>query len=265
MHDVSKTLATKDLNNISDRAFNRMRIDLDLKEKLPSLNKIRKLRNELKSYQNVYENEFGVYISVKQKLEYIIKDMHINKKLESISDNTITIKLSGDGSQISKTLNIYNFTMSIIDDKNICKTSKGHYLIGIFSIEENYEDICRALASIVSEINNLDVIRINHEDVDFIYKIKTQISADLKAIAHLLGLSNATAKYPCPYCKIHFTATKAQEYGPVEAFINQLKEEWDLGIISSEDQVEENICYRTITEAKRLIKLNKNKIDEKKG
>ncbi len=265
MHDLSKSLAIKDLNNISDRAFNRMRIDLDLKEKLPTLNKIRKHRNELKSYQRVFENESGVYISIKQKLQYIINKMHINKKLENISSDTITIKFCGDGSQISKTLNIYNFTMSIIDDKNICKTSKGHYIVGVFSIDENYEDISRALAPIVNEINTLDEIRINHEAREFIYKIKTYISADLKAITQLLGIASATSKYPCPYCKINFTATKAQEYGPVEAFINQLNEEWDLGLMSSGYQVEEHNTYRTMTEANRLIKLNKNKTEERKG
>jgi len=265
LHDLSKSLAIKDLNNISDRAFNRMRIDLNLQERLPQLNKIRKLRNELKSYQAVFENEFGVYVSIKQKLEYIIKNMHINKKLENISNNTLTIKLCGDGAQISKTLNVYNFTMSIIEDKDICKTSKGHYILGVFSIVENYEDISKALAPIVNEISTLDEIHINHETREFIYRVKTCISADLKAIAQLLGTASATSKYPCPYCKINFTATKAQGYGPVETFINQLNEEWDLGLVSSVDLVDEHITYRTMTEANRLIRINKNKTEERKG
>jgi len=265
LYDVSKSLAIKDLNNISDRAYNRMRIDLNLQDSLPQLNKIMKHRNELKSYLEVYENEFGVYISVKKKLEYIIKDMHLNNKLENISNNTITVKLCGDGAQISKTLNIYNFTMSVIDDKNICKTSKGHYIIGIFSIDENYEVISRALAPILSEINTLDKITITHESSNIIYNIEIKIAADLKAISQLLGTANATANYPCPYCKIHFSATKAKTYASVEAFINQLKEEWDLGLHTLGDGVGEDLHYRTIPEATRLIKLQKNKTDEKKG
>jgi hypothetical protein len=265
LNDVSKPLAIKDFNNISDRAYNRMRIDLNLQDSLPQLNNIMKYRANLKSHLEVHENEFGVYISVKKKLECIIKNMHLNRKLETISNNTITIKLCGDGAQISKTLNIYNFTMSVIDDKEICKTSKGHYIIGIFSIDENYEDISRALAPILSEINNLDNIKITHESTEFTYKIEIKLAADLKAISQLLGIANATANYPCPYCKIHFSATKAKTYAPVEAFINQLKEEWDLGLHTSGDHAGEDLHYRTIAEASRLVKSNKNKTDEKKG
>jgi len=265
LHDVSKSLAIKDLNNISDRAYYRMRIDLNLKDSLPQLNNILKYRNNLKTNLEVFENELGVYISVKKKLEHIIKDLHLKKKLENITNNTITIKLCGDGAQISKTLNVYNFTMSVIDDKNICKTSKGHYIIGIFSVDENYEDISRALAPILSEINMHETITITHESIDFIYKIEVKIAADLKAIAQLLGTANATANYPCPFCKIHFSATKAKTYAPVEAFINQLKEEWDLGLHTSGDVAGEDLHCRTIAEASRLVKLRIYKAEEKKG
>ncbi len=263
LQDLSTTLAIKDLNSISDRAYNRMRIDLNLKKRLPQLNKIIRHRTGLKSIQEVPENEFGVYISVKKKLEFIIQNMHLNNKLDNIANNTITIKLCGDGARISKTLNIYNLTMSIIEDKNICKTSKGHYIIGIFSIDENYEEISRALAPIVNEINTLDTIKITHDSTDYIYKIDIKIAADLKAIAQLLGLANATAHFPCPYCKIHFSATKVQSFEPVRAFINQLENDWDLGSHNTGEFVGEDLYYRTITEAKRLI--NKNKADEKKG
>ena len=86
-----------------------------------------------------------------------------------------------------------------------------------------------------------------------IYKIEVKIAADLKAIAQLLGTANATANYPCPFCKIHFSATKAKTYAPVEAFINQLKEEWDLGLHTLGDGVGEDLHYRTIPEATWLL------------
>ena len=64
--ELKKSLATKDFNNISDNSWNRMRIDLNLKEKIPSLNRIIKHRKSFKTMINIKTNEYGVYISIKK-------------------------------------------------------------------------------------------------------------------------------------------------------------------------------------------------------
>ncbi len=52
-----------------------MRIDLNLKEKIPSLNRIIKHRKSFKTMIKIKKNEYGVYISIKKKLELVLKQL----------------------------------------------------------------------------------------------------------------------------------------------------------------------------------------------
>ncbi len=49
-----------------------------------------------------------------------------------------------------------------------------------------------------------------------------------------MGINNATSQFPCPFCKIHFSASKsfqnnAQNEKNREIFRNQMNLDWDLG------------------------------------
>jgi hypothetical protein len=156
--ELKKSLATKDFNNISDNSWNRMRIDLNLKEKIPSLNRIIKHRKSFKTMIKIKTNEYGVYISIKKKLELVLKQLFESDKLENVHNNTITIKLCGDGCNVAKNLSFFNVSMSVINDKNNCKKSKGHYIIGIFEVSENYQNLKRALKQIVKQVNKIKKI-----------------------------------------------------------------------------------------------------------
>ncbi len=63
--ELKKSLAIKDFNNVSDNSWNRIRIDLNLKDNIPSLNQIIKHRKSFKTMINIKTNEYGVYISIK--------------------------------------------------------------------------------------------------------------------------------------------------------------------------------------------------------
>ena len=100
--------------------------------------------------------------------------------------------------------------MSVIDDKNNCQKSKGHYIIGIFEVSENYKNLKRALKQIVKQVNKIKKIKFTSssgEEIFFLIDFK--IATDLKATAELMGINNATSQFPCPFCKIHFCASKS--------------------------------------------------------
>ena len=65
--DLKRSLAIKDLNNISDKSWNRMRIDLNLKNNIPPLNQMINHRKSLKTGMSIKINKYGVYISIKKK------------------------------------------------------------------------------------------------------------------------------------------------------------------------------------------------------
>ncbi len=244
--ELKKSLAIKDFNNISDNSWNRIRIDLNLKDKLPSLNRIIKHRKSFKTMLNIKTNEFGVYISIKKKLELVLKQLFEADKLENVNNNTITIKLCGDGCNVTKNISFFNFSMSVINDKNNCKKSKGHYIIGIFEVSENYKNLKSALKQIVKQVNKIRKIKFTSssgEEIFFFVNFK--IATDLKATAELMGINNATSQFPCPFCKIHFCASKSvqssnQNETNRENFKNQMSLEWDLGTI-----IEENSPHET--------------------
>ena len=301
--DLNKSLAIKDFNNISDNSWNRMRIDLNLKDNIHSLNRIIKHR---KSYSNkiiIKTNEYGVYISVKKKLELVLKQLFESDKLGNVNNNIITIKLCGDGCNVTKNISFFNFSMSVINDKNNCKKSRGHYIIGIFEVSENYENLKVALKQIVKQVNKIKKIKFTSAlGEEIFYTINFKIATDLKATAELMGINNATSQFPCPFCKIHFCASRSvqnpnQNEANRRRFKEQINLEWDLGNISelnsplemgsenetetndeteseSETENEEeleyntessenNISYRTLAEAKQVF--NSNNLLIRKG
>ena len=90
--ELKKSLAIKDFNNVSDNSWNRIRIDLNLKDNIPSLNQIIKHLKSFKTMINIKTNEYGVYIYIKKKLEIVLKQLFESDKLENVNNNTITKK-----------------------------------------------------------------------------------------------------------------------------------------------------------------------------
>jgi len=102
------------------------------------------LRN-LQNADQTLQNNYGVFIDIKSKL---VRELSIKIELNqlNIADNRIKLKFCGDGAQVSKKLTIFNFSfaisfVTIISDKRYCKSSCGHYIVGVFQITETYENL----------------------------------------------------------------------------------------------------------------------------
>jgi hypothetical protein len=185
-------LNNKCKNNLSDEGYNRLKVDLRLQ--LPSLENIKKLRKNLNSKFLVSNNKFGFYNNLKQKLKIILNENTVND-LKNIENKTIIIKFCGDGTNVGRRLNVFNFSFSIINQVSTCKTSLGHYCLGLHDIKENYENISSALKEVFSQVDEIEEIEINKE----VNKIRKILACDLKSLSLINGINQAIQNTP-----VHF-------------------------------------------------------------
>lgn len=190
---IKKVIYIKDKNNISDDTYKSLRNELKLK--LPSLYK---LKNEIEKYDEMFdimENSKGVYIDIKKKLKELI--LRIKHKFINKDDNILHIKFSADGAQIIKHKLILNLTFTVLNEGKIAETASGNYTCGLFDItKEDYDVMCTCLNEIKFQINDLNEIEVDNIK----YKIEKYIGGDLKMLALIYGINQASSNCPCIWC-----------------------------------------------------------------
>ena len=130
--NILKTLTIADSTHLSQRSYIKLRKGLDLKNNLPPLSHLIIMK---KSFQDAFElriNRNGCFLKYPlAKVELVIKKILENISRLNIIDDTLIIKLAGDGKQITKTrTEINNIVFTLINDKKNCKTSVGNYILG---------------------------------------------------------------------------------------------------------------------------------------
>jgi len=73
---------------------------------------------------------------------------------------------------VSKKLTIFNFSFSIISDKNNCKSPFGHYIVGAFEITETLK---KSLEQIIRDLENLKKLSINQHEFDLVIKFANDL------------------------------------------------------------------------------------------
>ena len=63
-------MEVKDITNISDSSWDRLRKNLNLQSSLPSIYKIKRKRKEIDELTKLYENDNGCFVSFKDKIIY---------------------------------------------------------------------------------------------------------------------------------------------------------------------------------------------------
>ena len=190
---LKNVIYIKDKNNISDDTYKSLRNELKLK--LPSLYE---LKSEIVKYDQMFEimeNPKGIYIDIKKKLKEIISKK--KNKLQIKEDNILHIIFSADGAQIIKHKLILNFTFTVLNEGKLAETASGNYTCGLFDIiKEDYDVMCICLKEIKVHIDDLDEIEVDNIK----YKVEKYISGDLKMLAFLYGINQASSNCPCIWC-----------------------------------------------------------------
>ena len=101
-------------------------------------------------------------LAIKERLEVFLNELQ-SKKLHDMKK--VIIKVSCDGTNLSRNVKVVNVVFNIINEKLKAATSVGCYRIGIFKIDtEDYESVKEWLPTIWNLINSLEYIYYDKTD-----------------------------------------------------------------------------------------------------
>ena len=188
LDDLNMWMYLKDKFNTSNEGWREFSV-----KDMPKLSQITKRINELNTSWNLICTP-GEAEGVSVKFEDSLR-----KQLTRIDlkENTIKVKLSGDGTQIGKRLKIVNFTYTILNEKDLAMGEKGNYILAIIKTTESYENLQESLSDLRNEMELLKIITVNNCK----YNIEYFLGGDWKFLACVCGLGAANQDYACIWCK----------------------------------------------------------------
>ena len=125
---VFASLIAKDETNLSKRKYKKFR-QICKSANLPSYYLVKKMQKKLDRKNKIVTNQYGVYNKPLEKIQFVCGKYL--QKYNAVKDDIFIIKLSGDGTTITKSnVNLLNFTFTLINDWKTAMTSKGNYSLG---------------------------------------------------------------------------------------------------------------------------------------
>ena len=119
------------------------------------------------------------------------------------TNNSVKIKFSGDGAQMTRNTNFVFLTLAVLDSKKKNPMSaRGNHSLAVVKASEDYEVLKGAFGNIFDRINTLN--REKHIRVgEKIINLELFFGGDYKFLLMVLGLQNATCNHACIWCKVH--------------------------------------------------------------
>lgn len=141
----------------------------------------------------------GVQQSLEDRLRVRIAHLHQKAPPDAVfrRTKTVSVKLSGDGTNIGKSLHVINFTFTLLEEGRLAYSSEGNHALVIFKEPEKYESLKDAPEDICDEVKRLEEITVDGHT----YKINFYLGGDWKFLALITGIDSASSKYPCMWCK----------------------------------------------------------------
>lgn len=192
---MKKLLYIMDRFCISDATYHELAMFSD---EMPRQYLICQYRNELNKTFHIERtpgNIPGAYMSLQKDLSNFLE------KLTMPVANKIQIKISGDGSKVSRISNFVVLSYSLVTPASTVSVDEQR-VFAIVNCTENYENMKSACMPIFDEINRLNEIGtvcVNGNDIE----IELLFGGDMKFVQIMLGLTNCMGHYSCPWCKIH--------------------------------------------------------------
>ncbi|XP_069109802.1 uncharacterized protein [Argopecten irradians] len=153
-----------DVFNVSREAYGNISM---LYQTLPRRHIIQKYISKLNSKFKITDTPdgLGVQQSFKDQLTNVLKSMTTVE-----NGDVITVKVSGDGTNVGKRLHFVNMTFAVINEKK-CISAQGNYPLCILCCKENYEGLSKGLADIRKEVSDLQGSTLNVDGREFEIKI----------------------------------------------------------------------------------------------
>ena len=196
-NSLHSSLYVKDRYCISNEAYH----ELSMLSDLPASSRLNCLVQELNSQykiSSVPNGKVGVQQSLRERLKIrltrLLEQYNIQKKE---IPNTIRVKLTGDGTQIARGLNVVNIAFTILEEGQMACSVSGNHSVMILKVSEKYEDLAAGLEEFIAEAKDLEVLSID----DKVIQIEFFLGGDWKFLALVCGLESATADHACIWCK----------------------------------------------------------------
>ncbi|KAJ7371103.1 hypothetical protein OS493_027791 [Desmophyllum pertusum] len=142
----------------------------------------------------------GAELPVKILLENEIRH-HLNTK-EGTTVEKIKVKISGDGTRMSHSSNMFVCSFALIEDGQTCLSSSGNHTIAVVKAKEEYESLKESLANVLNDVNSLikdGEITVDGQRVSLDF----YLGGDYKFLLIAMGMKGATSNNSCIWCKLH--------------------------------------------------------------
>ena len=237
---VDKILHVKERFNIPNKAYHEISMINSGLPRLRSLQNAAKSLDALSLIRPTPGKLIGVQQSLNGRLQRTIKSL-VKKNPSFCSNQILKVKLTGDGTYVSRSMHIVVFAFALIHDETNSSSPMGNHALALLNCGEDYEKLAESLKDLLDEIENLKSIQID----GIVYDLEYFLGADMKFLALCVGIESANSKFACVWCKC-----------PADKRYN-MKETWSFKDISK--------GARTIEEIQRFSALSKSKKAEKFG
>ena len=157
--------------------------------------------NSLYHFERIPENIPGAYVCLENEIIRYIK-YHVNPETDKIR-----IKISGDGSKVSRISNFVVLSFSLITD-DLTLTSKDQNVFCIVNCKEDYDHLKLACKPIFSE--NKHIIRkIKYWSWGERFLFRYFDGWWYEILQLVLGLGESLCNYSCPWYRVHKSNKRA--------------------------------------------------------
>lgn len=191
---MKEILFILDKFKISDNAYHEIVMKTGDLPKLHSIVSLREKTNNTFAINRTPGNIPGAYVSLRSELTDIIKNRTTNH------EDKLQIKISGDGTKVTRISNFIVISFSILSAEKL--SADEQKVLAIVKSSENYDNLSASLSPVFSEINELYVSG-NIKVDDKLYDLDIFFGSDMKFMQICLGLGSSTGEYACPWCKVH--------------------------------------------------------------
>ena len=99
------------------------------------------------------------------------------------SDDVIQVKLTGDGTNIGRSVHVVNIAFTLLNDQSSVSSPHGNHSLAIFKIAEDYNSLKLALDDILKEASELKTVQFNGNT----HTIEYFLGGDMKFLALVCG------------------------------------------------------------------------------
>ena len=185
-------LYVKDKFTLSDAAYRELS---QLTSSIPRLHTLKVLSKSLNSEFNIFEAPGGVGVQQRLKPRLLVQLKALSLKPGDI----VQIKLTGDGTNIGRSVHVVNIAYTILNDLTSVSSPHGNHSLAILKVPENYDSLEKSLADILKEAEELQSIEVNGHT----HNIEYFLGGDMKFLALVCGIEAANGNYSCVWCKCH--------------------------------------------------------------